>query len=87
MQEIHEGLDFSGEVYDDDDYGLGIFSVKFSTDGRELVVASSNDSIYIYDLETKRPSLRILAHKVSQLNVKLPIEDAKRRVFQLPRLS
>ncbi|XWS13983.1 hypothetical protein CRYUN_Cryun36dG0085100 [Craigia yunnanensis] len=61
ITEIHDGLDFSGDDYDDD--GLGIFSVKFSTDGRELVAASSNNSIYVYDLETKRPSLRIPAHK------------------------
>ncbi|XVE82012.1 hypothetical protein DITRI_Ditri15bG0112900 [Diplodiscus trichospermus] len=65
ITEIHEGLDFSGDDHDDDDDddGPGIFSVKFSTDGRELVAASSNNSIYVYDLESKRPSLRILAHK------------------------
>lgn len=64
LQEIHEGLEFSSNVDDYDDYSFGIFSVKFSTDGRELVAGSSDDSIYVYDLETKKLSLRIDAHKV-----------------------
>ncbi|XP_047325037.1 LEC14B protein isoform X2 [Impatiens glandulifera] len=60
VNEIHEGLDFSGE--DDQGYLFGIFSLKFSTDGREIVAGSSNDSIYVYDLEANKLSLRILAH-------------------------
>ncbi|XVF28449.1 hypothetical protein REPUB_Repub15cG0030100 [Reevesia pubescens] len=63
VTEIHDGLDFLGDDYDDNDYELGIFSVKFSTDGRELVAASNDNFIYVYDLESKRPSLRIPAHK------------------------
>ena len=62
MQEIHDGLDFSAD--DDEGYSFGIFSVKFSTDGRELVAGSSDDSIYVYDLEANKLSLRILAHTV-----------------------
>ncbi|KAL6970338.1 L14B [Sarracenia purpurea var. burkii] len=58
MQEIHEGLDFSV----DDDGEFRIFSVKFSTDGRELVAASSDESIHVYDLEANKLSLRIPAH-------------------------
>lgn len=66
LQEIHDGLHFAAD--DDGDYSFGIFSVKFSTDGRELVAGSSDDSIYVYDLEANKLSLRILAHKVgSQL--------------------
>lgn len=62
MQEIHDGLDFSGN---DDDYDeFGIFSVKFSTDGQEVVAASGDNSIYVYDLEANKRSLRIPAHKV-----------------------
>ncbi|GMP24576.1 hypothetical protein CsSME_00001794 [Camellia sinensis var. sinensis] len=60
ITEIHEGLNFS--IDDDGEYSFGIFSVKFSTDGRELVAASSDDSIYVYDLEAKRLTLSILAH-------------------------
>ncbi|MBA0708860.1 hypothetical protein Golax_023945, partial [Gossypium laxum] len=55
----HEGLDFSAA---DGGYSFGIFSVKFSTDGRELVAGSSDDSIYIYDLEANKLSLLIAAH-------------------------
>ncbi|KAF5462574.1 hypothetical protein F2P56_018565 [Juglans regia] len=60
ITEIHEGLDFSAD--DDGGYSFGIFSVKFSTDGREVVAGSSDDSIYVYDLEANKLSLRILAH-------------------------
>ncbi|KAK8499530.1 hypothetical protein V6N13_060958 [Hibiscus sabdariffa] len=59
VTEIHEGLDFSAS---DGGYSFGIFSVKFSTDGRELVAGSSDDSIYVYDLEANKLSLRIGAH-------------------------
>ncbi|MFQ6625821.1 hypothetical protein Gotur_006441 [Gossypium turneri] len=55
----HGGLDFSAA---DGGYSFGIFSVKFSTDGRELVAGSSDDSIYIYDLEANKLSLLIAAH-------------------------
>lgn len=60
VTEIHDGLDFSSN--DDGGYSFGIFSVKFSTDGKELVAGTSGDSIYVYDLETNKVSLRILAH-------------------------
>jgi WD repeat-containing protein 23 len=63
IQEIHDGLDFSA-ADNDGGYSFGIFSVKFSTDGREVVAGSSDDSIYVYDLEANKPSLRILAHSV-----------------------
>ncbi|KAL3626166.1 L14B [Castilleja foliolosa] len=63
VTEIHEGLEFSSSVDDYEDYSFGIFSVKFSKDGRELVAASSDESIYVYDLESKRLNLRIPAHQ------------------------
>lgn len=62
MQEIHEGLNFSSN--DNGGYSFGIFSVKFSTDGREVIAGSSDYSIYVYDLEKNKLSLRILAHRV-----------------------
>ncbi|KAM1805514.1 hypothetical protein ACFX12_031260 [Malus domestica] len=61
ITEIHEGLDFSSG--DDGGYSFGIFSIKFSTDGHELVAGSSDDSIYVYDLEANMLSLRIPAHE------------------------
>lgn len=60
ITEIHEGLDFSTDEYSE--YSFGIFSVKFSTDGRELVAGSSDDSIYVYDLQENKLSIRIAAH-------------------------
>nr|XP_028946974.1 LEC14B homolog isoform X3 [Malus domestica] len=60
VMEVHEGLDFSIEGDEDE---FGIFSVKFSTDGRELVAASSDASIYVYDLQANKVSLRIPAHQ------------------------
>ncbi|KAE8686135.1 LEC14B protein [Hibiscus syriacus] len=60
VTEIHEGLDFISDDYRG--YSFGIFSVKFSNDGRELVAGSSDDSIYVYDLEANKLSLRIVAH-------------------------
>ncbi|KAK3164407.1 hypothetical protein QOZ80_1AG0017480 [Eleusine coracana subsp. coracana] len=63
--EIHEGLDFSD---DDDEFSFGIFSVKFSKDGRELVVGNNNESICIYDLGANKITERIHAH-VADVNV------------------
>ncbi|XP_010914357.1 LEC14B homolog [Elaeis guineensis] len=60
VTDIHEGLDFSDHA--DSDYSFGIFSVKFSTDGRELVAGSNGDSIHVYDLEANKMTLQIPAH-------------------------
>lgn len=65
IQEIHDGLDLSAD--DDGGYSFGVFSVKFSTDGRELVAGSSDEAIYVYDLEANKLALRISAHTVSIL--------------------
>ncbi|KAL8128607.1 hypothetical protein V2J09_017762, partial [Rumex salicifolius] len=62
VTEVHEGLDFSDGLDEYDD-SFGIFSIKFSRDGRELVAASSDDSIYIYDLVAYKLTLRIPAHE------------------------
>ena len=61
LQEIHEGLDLTGG---DEDEDFGIFSVKFSKDGKEIVVGNNERSIYVYDLATNKVSARIRAHKV-----------------------
>ncbi|KAG1326344.1 LEC14B [Cocos nucifera] len=58
--DIHAGLDFSNHA--DGDYSFGIFSVKFSTDGRELVAGSNSDSIHVYDLQADKMTLQIPAH-------------------------
>lgn len=58
ITEIHDGLLLSAE----DDDSFGIFSVKFSTEGREVVAGSSDAAIYVYDLEANKLSLQISAH-------------------------
>eukprot|EP01018_Ginkgo_biloba_P039756 Gb_41012 [translate_table: standard] len=61
ITEIHEGLDFS--VAATGEFSFGLFCVKFSTDGRELVAGSSDKSIYVYDLEANKLALQITAHR------------------------
>ncbi|KAL8522856.1 hypothetical protein ACS0TY_012983 [Phlomoides rotata] len=60
ITEVHDGLDLSSP--DDGGYSFGIFSLKFSTDGREVVAGSSNGDVYVYDLKADKLSLRISAH-------------------------
>ncbi|XP_014754959.1 LEC14B protein isoform X2 [Brachypodium distachyon] len=60
VTDIHDGLDFS--QHEDVRYSFGLFSVKFSTDGRELVAGSNDDSIYVYDLQADKLTLRLPAH-------------------------
>ncbi|XP_073354281.1 LEC14B protein-like [Aegilops tauschii subsp. strangulata] len=60
VTDIHDGLDFS--EHEDVRYSFGLFSVKFSTDGRELVAGSNDDSIYVYDLQANKVTLRLPAH-------------------------
>ncbi|XP_028550418.1 LEC14B homolog isoform X1 [Dendrobium catenatum] len=60
VTEIHDGLDFSS--HSDGVYSLGIFSIEFSADGRELVAGSSDASIYVYDLEANKLTSRFPAH-------------------------
>ncbi|PIA39394.1 hypothetical protein AQUCO_02600093v1 [Aquilegia coerulea] len=58
VTELHDGLDFSYDA----DFSFGIFSIKFSTDGRELVAGCSDDSIHVYDLVSNKLTQRIKAH-------------------------
>ncbi|KAI3760070.1 hypothetical protein L1987_50460 [Smallanthus sonchifolius] len=76
--EIHEGLEFSSD--DEGGYSFGIFSVKFSNDGRELVAGSSDDSIYVYDIEANKLSLRIQAH-TSDVNSVCFADEASHLIY------
>ncbi|XP_078179004.1 LEC14B homolog [Carex rostrata] len=60
ITDIHEALDFS--MHEDVVYAFGIFSVKFSSDGREILAGSNDDSIYVYDIHANKVSLRLEAH-------------------------
>ncbi|KAL8763863.1 MAG: hypothetical protein Q9184_000459 [Pyrenodesmia sp. 2 TL-2023] len=42
--------------------GFGIWSIRFSGDGREVVAGTSENSIYVYDIEAKKSVLRIAGH-------------------------
>ncbi|KAL4560956.1 hypothetical protein LXL04_033113 [Taraxacum kok-saghyz] len=87
VTEIHEGLDFSGhDGEEEDDYSFGIFSVKFSTDGRELVVATSDDSIYVYDLVANKLNVRIPAYK-SDVNAVCFADEAGHVLYSAARYN
>jgi len=62
LQEIHEGLHFTSDENGYEDFG--IFSVKFSKDGKEVVIGNNERSIYVYDLAANKVSVRIRAHTV-----------------------
>ncbi|OQD77248.1 hypothetical protein PENDEC_c003G07048 [Penicillium decumbens] len=38
---------------------FGIWSLRFSGDGREIVAGTSDDSVIVYDIETKQPVLHL----------------------------
>jgi DDB1- and CUL4-associated factor 11 len=64
-------LDFShmGQRSGSNAHGLrasdhfGIWSLRFSGDGREIVAGTSNHSIYVYDVEARQSTLRIPGHE------------------------
>uniref|UniRef100_A0A1D1YB10 LEC14B homolog n=1 Tax=Anthurium amnicola TaxID=1678845 RepID=A0A1D1YB10_9ARAE len=78
INEIHDGLDFS--VDDDWEHSFAIFSVRFSTDGRELVAGSGDESIYVYDLEANKVALRISAHS-SDVNTVTFADDTGHLIY------
>ena len=39
-----------------------IWSIRFSGDGREIVAGTGDDSVYVYDIETRQSILRIEGH-------------------------
>lgn len=41
---------------------FGIWSLRYSGDGTEIVAGTSDQSVYVYDLESRRSILRIPAH-------------------------
>ncbi|KAK4540622.1 hypothetical protein LTR36_009052 [Oleoguttula mirabilis] len=41
---------------------FGIWSLRFSGDGKEIVAGTSDQSVYVYDLEAQRSILRIPGH-------------------------
>ncbi|MCJ1356489.1 MAG: hypothetical protein MMC33_006484 [Icmadophila ericetorum] len=41
---------------------FGIWSIRFSGDGRELVAGTSDHSVYVYDIESRQSILKIQGH-------------------------
>ncbi|MCJ1404199.1 hypothetical protein MMC11_007424 [Xylographa trunciseda] len=41
---------------------FGIWSIRFSGDGREIVAGTGDHSVYVYDIESRRSILRIPGH-------------------------
>lgn len=42
---------------------FGIWSLRFSGDGREIVAGTGDRSVYVYDIETRQSVLRIAGHE------------------------
>ncbi|KAG0050738.1 hypothetical protein BGZ83_004485 [Gryganskiella cystojenkinii] len=55
--DVHHQLDFSGDHHD-----RGIWSVRFSGDGREIV-AGGQGRIYVYDIESRTVLHSVMAHR------------------------
>lgn len=53
-------LDFSGPKRMS--YSNGIWSIRFSNDGREIVAGAGNRSMYVYDIESKQVVLGVKGH-------------------------
>lgn len=43
-------------------HSFGVWSVRFSGDGRELVAGTGDNSVYVYDIESRQSILRIPGH-------------------------
>lgn len=56
--EVHEALEFIDSLHG----RMALFSVKFSSDSRELLAGSKDCHAYLYDIETKQRTHRIKAH-------------------------
>lgn len=57
ITDIHEELDFS-----DSGRAFGLWSLQFSSDGREIVAGSNDNSLYVYDVEAHKRILKLRAH-------------------------
>ncbi|WVO15756.1 hypothetical protein L204_103418 [Cryptococcus depauperatus] len=62
FQEDHHELDFSDSSDRNMFYGNGIWSIRFSADGKEIIAGGSNGKIMIYDLESQSRSLKVKGH-------------------------
>lgn len=59
--EEQEMLDFAGPRRMG--YNNGIWSIRFSSDGREIVAGAGDKRVYVYDIETKQVVLGVRGHE------------------------
>lgn len=54
-------LDFSGAGEEDSNsyQGFGIWSVRWSGDGREIIAGTNNESVYVYDVQTQKVGVSV----------------------------
>lgn len=57
--QLHLGRSTNNSWYD---YRVGIFSCRFSADGREVIAGGSGGALFVYDLGKMRRTLGINAH-------------------------
>eukprot|EP00271_Cylindrocystis_brebissonii_P003415 TRINITY_DN14373_c0_g1_i1.p1 TRINITY_DN14373_c0_g1~~TRINITY_DN14373_c0_g1_i1.p1 ORF type:complete len:674 (-),score=99.36 TRINITY_DN14373_c0_g1_i1:561-2582(-) len=62
VTDIHESLNFYAGSRNRD-HSFGIWSLRFSSDGREIVAGSNDSALYVYDVEAQKPLLRLRAHE------------------------
>ena len=62
----HIELDFSGASRRQADMwgydSFGIWSIRFSADGKEVVAGASSGQIMVYDVEARRRTLSVSGH-------------------------
>lgn len=56
VTDVHEVLHFAGEDDRVMTSSFGIWSIKWSSDNREIVAGTGDNSLYIYDVEAQRVS-------------------------------
>jgi WD repeat-containing protein 23 len=60
VTDIHERLIFQEE---EEDYGEGIWAVRWSPDSQREILAGSSSSVYLYDLPTQTVVARLMHHR------------------------
>ncbi|TIA87950.1 hypothetical protein E3P99_02889 [Wallemia hederae] len=55
-------ISFQDDGVDDYGYGYGIWSLRFSSDCKEIVAGAADGTMYVYDLEARRKLLSLEGH-------------------------
>jgi WD repeat-containing protein 23 len=60
VTDIHESIYMSER---DDEYGEGIWSLRFSPDSQRQILAGSSSSVYVYDMAAQKVERRLRQHQ------------------------